>query len=199
VLIEYFGIQLNSLTPWTLGSYHGRNLPEPSDVVGVVHFSSSPELVRRSRKTPSPSIERRRRPSLKLTLAPTVQILGPTFVRLSQGVTHRFAGSLGIARRHRRHDLMVFGRNRGPGFCVVKMGRKLPSQRVAALVKQSHDQLQKYFVRKFRRDVLVKLPIAGQADRLVCRLTYCKENLFECGNVLRLHVPGGFRCDLPFN
>src|SRR5271166_1039098 len=90
-----------------------------------------------------------------------VQVLCPTVVRLSQVITHRFARFPGIARRHRGHYFMMFSRNRSPGFWVVKMGRELSSQRSVALVKQSHDYPQKYFVPEFRRDVPVKLPIAG--------------------------------------
>ena len=69
-----------------------------------------------------------------------------------------------------------------------------------AMVKQFRDQPQEHLVRELRCNVQVKLPIGGREGLLVCRPTFhCKENLFECGNVLRLHVLGGFCRNLSLN
>ncbi len=45
----------------------------------------------------------------------------------------------------------------------------------------------------------MKLPIGDHAGRFVCCLTCYQEKLFECGNVLRLYVLGGFCRDRPLN
>src|SRR5208337_3104708 len=140
-----------------------------------------------------------RRSIVKAGFGTPVGLEGPTIVSLLQVVAHRFAGLLRIGRCQRRHDFTVFAQNCGPGFCVIKMDRKLPSPRSLALVKQSRDQPQENLVLELRRDVQVKLPIGGQAGWR-CRFTFHrKENLFECGNVLLLHAPGGFLRDCPLN
>src|SRR5580704_13059052 len=78
------------------------------------------------------------------------------------------------------------------------MGSESPGQRAVALVKQACHQPQDWLVVEACRDVAVKLPIGGHKGRLISSPIHLKENLFECGNILRLHLNGGFFGDCSF-
>ena len=142
-------------------------------------------------------METRRRAYHKAGFA-AVHVWGPTIVRLLQVVAHRFAGLLGIARRQRRQILRCSAKTAVQVFGLSKWIANCRAKGLSPWSNNPVTSRRSTLFCELRRDVSVKLPISGHAgQRRLLPSLHPKENLFEGGNVLLLHVSGDFRRNLP--